>query len=673
MSNHVRISVLDAQSVYVLTFDRPNSETNILDLETLTELDDRLKAIAGDTGSRGVIFETAKSASFFGGEEVEALAGAASEKALRAVIELGQQVMARIAGLRPVTVSAIHGASIGGGFELCLATDYRLASPDPATRLALPAARFGILPCWGGVGGLARLIGARKALDVIAHSREFAAPRALAANLVDELIPREHLHRFALECVARGKPRRPGTGRCGKAALAGIVRDLRGNYPAATQAMAVIAKSAGLPMEQVLPLEAAVAVDLWRTPARRNLVRHAGMVKGAAAADGSRMPPIRRAAVIGAGVMGSAIAQHLSARQVDVILRDTSAERVLQGMAAAARIYRLAGEDRPPDERAIRAGMDRVTPAAEAVPLRLADVVIEAGPEDLETKAGIFAEIARLAGPRALLATTTATLSVTRIAESADGPERVVGLHFFHPVGTAPLVEVVTGEKTSEATMERAVDFVRKIGKLPVVVRDRPGFIVHRILTPYLMEAVLRCGQGAARDTIDECMMSFGMSAGPLRMVDKMGADVARRMATVLASALGVRMQAPDVLEAMCRDQRLGRAAGPGLHGRVRDPAAGRPQLHPDELQRRMVLLMVNEAARCVEDRVAQGPGHIDFAMVSGGGFPPFRGGPLRYADESGIAQVHEDLARYAREDGRFEPADILSRLAVENRTFYSD
>lgn len=695
MSNHIKMSVLDPENVYLITFDRPDSGANIFDVETLTELDDRLKGISGDTGSHGVIFASAKNSIFIAGADINQLAGVKSEKELLDIVRLGQQVMNRIAALQAVTVAAIHGAALGGGCELCLACDYRLASKDRVTQIGLPETSLGILPCWGGASRLPRLIGLPKALDIILNGKKLAPVPALKAGLVDELIPREHLLRFALEYVAKGKPHRSthaltnnalSAHLIAKRVLPQVLKKTRGHYPAVTKSLEVMTEGVSLPIETSLQLEQKAIVELASTDACKNLIRIFRLQDRAKKLGKGKGPPARRAAVIGAGVMGSGIAQWISARGLSVVLRDINEEQVRKGMVNAAKLYADAAKKHVMEKTAVQRGLERIAPAAAEAPLTNVDFVIEAAVEEMEAKKKIFARLSEIAGARTILATNTSALSITTIGDATRAPDRVIGIHFFNPVHKMQLVEIVTGKKTSPETIERTIRFTQQIGKLPVVVRDSPGFVVNRILMPYLVEAGLLYEKGASVEDLDECMLDFGMPMGPMRLLDEVGIDVSHHVAAELSSAFGARMPVPKLLDAMMKAGLLGRKTGKGfyIYGRgeptvnpavrnlVADPAAT-SRLHPDELEQRMVLLMVNEAARCIEEKVAAEPTDVDFAMIMGTGFAPFRGGPLRFADTQGIAQIQEDLSRFAREDKRFEPAKLLSSMAVENRTFYED
>ncbi|MFV1994733.1 MAG: 3-hydroxyacyl-CoA dehydrogenase NAD-binding domain-containing protein, partial [Verrucomicrobiales bacterium] len=391
---------------------------------------------------------------------------------------------------------------------------------------------------------------------------------------------------------------------------------------------------------------------------------------------------IERTAVIGAGVMGAGIAHWLSSRKLPVILQDLSAERVAAGLSLISKRYAEAVKRRIFTRAEAARLFEHVSPAAEPVPLVLADLVIEAATEKLALKKKIFENLEKRVRPEAILATNTSALPIGEIAAGLEHPERVIGLHFFNPVHRMQLVEIVVPETTDPAVVESALAFVKAIAKLPVIVSDTPGFLVNRVLMPYLVEAGLLYQAGVSARAIDEAMLDFGMPMGPLRLLDEIGLDVALDVAQTLAAAFPERMMVPPILERLVAEGRLGHKGGGGFYqrGPGQQPARETPEremhLGADELRERMTLLMVNEAARCLEQRVVATPEDADFAMIMGTGFAPFRGGPLRYADDLGIPVVVETLRRLAQQaqfgpPERFQPCARLLAMENEGEQFY--
>ena len=383
---------------------------------------------------------------------------------------------------------------------------------------------------------------------------------------------------------------------------------------------------------------------------------------------------INSSAVIGAGVMGAGIAQWLSAKGLPVILRDIKPEFIAKGLSNISKLYGEGVKRHAFTPTEARAGMDRISPAATEVPLRHVDLVIEAAVEDMALKKEVFRKLEAAAGDETILATNTSALSVSELAASAAHPERIVGIHFFNPVHRMQLVEVVRAPATNPATVQRAIQFVQQIGKLPLLVNDSPGFLVNRILVPYLIEAGLLFEAGASAQDIDEAMLDFGMPMGPLRLLDEVGLDVAHHICVTLSKQFPDRMSSPAILEKMLQAGFLGKKSGRGFYVHSK---GGKTELNTpvdafrigglaqgftrEDLQERMVLLMVNEAARCLEEQVVATADDVDFAMVMGTGFAPFRGGPLRYADSHGVEKIYLAMRKWvATGAAQFEPCALL-------------
>ena len=786
----------------VLTFDRANSAANIFDRATLEELGACLDDIAPQV--RGLVLTSAKDAIFVAGADLHGIRKMSAAE-VAAFIELGQTVFNKIAALRIPTVAAMHGAALGGGCEVGLACDWRIASPDACTKIGLPETKLGILPAWGGSTRLPRLIGVPKALDIILGGKTLAPKHALKLGMVDEVAPRAHLLRAARTWLARGK--RPHSlahsapvnavvdAVIGRHVRHDVEAKTHGHYPAVKKAMEVVMQgasdwdeAASLKYERdavgqllaedstrqllnlfflderakrrsVAGVEAkspaiqsaavigagvmgagiaqwlsarglrvilrdidatrvaagmATAAGVYASAVKRRTFTEREAVGELLAEDSTRQllnlfflderakkrssaaapaavsptgtPPVERAAVIGAGIMGAGIAQWLSARGLSVILRDIDAARVAAGMASAAGIYASAVKRRTFTEREARAGLARISPAPTEVPLMRTDIVIEAAVEKMEVKKAIFRRLDEQVRDDALLATNTSALSITELAAATKNPARVVGLHFFNPVHRMQLVEVVTGRDTAPETTQRALRFVQKIGKLPVLVKDSPGFLVNRILLPYLTEAARLFERGASAEAIDAAMIDFGMPMGPLRLIDEVGVDIAADVAATLSAAFPARMSVPEILAKLIAAGSLGRKNGKGfyLHSKDSEPkpnaetsalasasAAPPPR---EELARRMSLLMVNEAAMCLQEDIVETPGDVDFAMVMGTGFAPFRGGPLRYADALGAQAVVDELTRFADAGApHYAPCARLAEMAKTGGRFYAE
>src|SRR4051794_13158631 len=494
----IRREVIE-DGICVLTFDRPESGANIFDAATMEELKTHVAEIEADTSLQGLIITSAKKSIFIAGADLKTLLRQAQSGELRAFIKEGQQVFNRIAALPIPTCATIHGACAGGGYEVTLACDYRIASDDPATRIGLPETTLGLIPAWGGATRLPRLIGPDKAVDVILKGKLYGASEALQIGLVDSVVPRAQLLDAARENMANGKrqldPPPPGED---------VPVPRASGNAAPSRAVQVINSALTGTVEESLAREVDAIVDLGETEATQNLIRNFFLAekykKGTAKTPAEK---IVHAAVVGAGIMGSGIAQWLSARGVTVILRDVSAEQIDRGLANIDKTYGDAVKRGLMSEEKAKEGRARIVASTQPVPMRDVQIVIEAASEKLEIKKKIFAELAANTPDTTILATNTSALPIAELAESTGTPARVVGLHFFNPVSRMKLIEVVVGKATAEETRERALAFARQIGKLPVLVQDSPGFLVNRVLFPYLLDAAEMFANGVSAEEID--------------------------------------------------------------------------------------------------------------------------------------------------------------------------
>lgn len=637
------------KKIGVITFDRPDKAANIFDEETLDELNVALAAVES-LKLKALIFTSSKPAIFIAGADLDVLANSSAED-LERLIGKGQEVFQRIAALPMPTIAAIHGACLGGGLELALACDQRIASDDRSTRLGLPETMLGIIPAWGGSTRLPRLVGLPKALDLILSGKLITPKQAYKLGLVDSVVPRERLL-GAARSIGLTPPKRASfffTNNAvsrrliGSVAKSRLLKKTRGNYPAREAAVEVVSRGAGGSLVRSLLREEKAVLNLARTPEAANLMRLFRLQEGAKkfrfdpAVDLKTVPPIERTAVIGAGVMGAGIAQWFSAKGFPVILRDLDRTRVAVGMKSVRGLFNSAVKKRILTKHEAMRRLDLVTPSAEPVSLKRCDLVVEAAVENLEIKKKIFADLCERSRPDTILATNTSALPISALCTAAGvtHPERIVGLHFFNPVSRMKLVEVVVTDHTSPEVVERTLAFVRKIGKLPVVVKDSPGFLVNRILMPYLIEAGRLVDRGFSPEVIDEAMLDFGMPMGPIRLLDEVGLDVAAHVAVTMREAFGDRFELPRVLTRLVKEEKFGRKAGEGFYryekGRAVGCSFGNVAVSAPEITGRLAGLMVEEAKLCLKEGIARDADDIDFAMVMGTGFAPFRGGPLAW------------------------------------------
>ena len=684
---------LRSDGICILTFDRPNSSANIFDRQTLIELREQVLLIAADPAVKGLVLISAKPSIFIAGADLTSMKESTPETQMREFIELGQDAMNHLANLKIPTVAAVHGAAVGGGCEIALACDYRVASSDKSTKIGLPETQIGLLPAWGGSTRLPRLVGLPKALEIILAGKTLAGKQALNAKLVDDLVPAEYLLHKAITILKRGKraavPWRitntaPAAAVIRWRVLPKLLKKTRGHYPAVTAALDVVTHGISRTVPESLALEREGILKLMQSATCHNLIRIFFLQERAKRrvliAQANKPRRVERAAVIGAGVMGAGIAQWLSAKGVQVALRDINAQQVAKGLGGIAKLYQEGVKRHVFTPVEARKGMDRISPAPTPVSLKRQEIVIEAAVEKFELKQKIFQELDGLVSDETVLATNTSALPVSELAASTSHPGRVLGLHFFNPVHRMQLVEIVAAKQTSPENVQRALSFVQQIGKLPVIVKDSPGFLVNRILMPYLIEAGNLFASGASVEDLDETMLDFGMPMGPMRLLDEVGIDVSLHVAETLAAHFGDRMAIPDVLHKMVKEGLLGRKSGKGfyLHSKGKEPRPNHElsdrsdKSDKSDLQERMSLLMLNESARCLEEQIVTEPADVDFAMIMGTGFAPFRGGPLRHADALGIQKVVDSMQRYVDSGARhFAPCELLRTMASSNKIFY--
>jgi 3-hydroxyacyl-CoA dehydrogenase/enoyl-CoA hydratase/3-hydroxybutyryl-CoA epimerase len=689
--------------IAILTFDRPDSSANIFDERTLEELNEHLNFLESEKGLKGLIIQSAKPRIFIAGADLNSFTQEISAERIATLIERGQRTFDRIAGLPYPTVATIHGVALGGGFEIALACDYRLASSDSATKVGLPETNLGILPAWGGSTRLPKLIGLPKALEAILTGRQYSAEQALKIGMVDSVVYLERLPGVARKMIQEsdGKKRSYKLHLANRPPVSRVIRSqvekktlarTRGHYPAPLKALEVVCAGLSLSHEQSLANEKNGFMELARTETAQNLIglfflqERAKKLKLPADLEPAAVPQktIKSGLVIGAGLMGAGIAQWLSSRGIRVLLKDIGPAALGKGMQAIAKIYREAVKRHLFSETEARNAYDRILPFFEELPLREVDVVIEAAAEELELKQRIFADLESKVAPETVLASNTSALSIDAIAAPLQHPERLAGIHFFNPVHRMQLVEVVRGKKTDATTLNIAIGFVKKIGKLPVLVNDSPGFLVNRVLLPYMVEAVRLFAEGHRVDTIDRVMLDFGMPMGPLRLADEVGLDVSEHVAKDLERRVKHLAPLNDTLGKMVQKGWLGRKSGKGFYDyssgnepKVSSQMAGFQPAEPaimndGDLRDRLVLLMVNEAARTLEEKVVDVPEDVDFGMIMGTGWAPFRGGPLRYADQLGLQTVLSRLNNLRERVGDyFGPCSLLTYKATRGESFY--
>ncbi len=702
---------VDGDGVAWLVFDRPESKVNVLSSAVMARLDALLAEVeeGARTGRvKALVVKSGKPGAFIAGADVSEIAGVTDAAEAEAGSRAGQEVFRRLERLPVPTIAAIDGLCLGGGAELALACAYRLASDRPETRIGFPEVRLGIIPGWGGTTRLPRLVGLRTAIELIVTGKTLSAKRAQRVGLVDECVPQtileERARRFAWERIDRGRlrPRRrkglaarlledtaPGRRLVIQWARKRIMRETKGHYPAPLAALDVLTRTLALPLDQAFALEAATVGRLAVSDVAKNLIHVFFLMEGAKKAGPKAEPrPVERVGVLGAGIMGGGIAQLLAYRGLPVRLKDINSEAIAVGLRHARELFDKAVKRGRLDRRDAERGLNRISPTLDYTGFRITDVVIEAVVERMDVKKQVLREVEQHTDAGTILASNTSALSITEMGHALERPDRFCGMHFFNPVHRMPLVEIVRGAATSDETLATVFDLTRRLGKTPVIVNDGPGFLVNRLLAPYLNEAAWLLAEGARIDQVDEALLSFGMPMGPFRLLDEVGLDVARHVAAILYEAFGDRMMPAPIMLKLGETARLGRKGGLGfyryeagkemgvdesIYDELADDASPEPRTFAaDEIRDRCILVMVNEAARALEDAIVEDPGAVDLALITGTGFPPFRGGLLRFADAIGLRNVVTRLESFERSLGvRFQPAPLLRERAAAGRGFY--
>lgn len=646
--NFMSLSLTFANTTAFLVFDREGSAANQLDEAALDELAARLDELDSEPHVTGLLIYSAKPHMFITGADPLLLSGNRKERLTR-ITTKGQVLLNRIADLSFPTVAAFHGACLGGGFELALACDWRVAGDCPSTQIGLPQTRLGLLPAWGGTTRLPDLLGLQDALPLILYGDRLSAAEARRKGLVDEIVPLEHLKAHALTYLDKGKRHHTHNPIVHNQAVAAVIRvqaqkDLirknRGHHPAQEAALEVAVASIGRQRVQSQQAEHDAIIRLSELPEMAHMLRFSHLQERAeyAVYTSVSQRQIRRAVVIGAGPMGSGIAQQLSASGVTTILQDGSTETLAHSMESIVAMYSAAEKCDALSKIEAARGLDLIHPVCGQVPLGICDLIIDSTEGELVAGREIFTELASQIRPDALLVSQNSTQSVRALAATVVRPERVVGLQFFHPVDRTHLVEVVRTDLTSDETLAVVLAFVRGLGKLPVVVRDSPCFLVNRILMPYLVKAVSLFEQGGDPDEIDNAMLDFGMPVGPLRFLDEMGLDTAMSIARTLAHAFPGRMVIPMVVEKLLEAGHTGRKGGSGFY--VHDSAAPAVNAEviafqtgtestPSDTSSVLVGVIAEEARLCLAEGLVESVDDIDLAMILAAGYPAFRGGPL--------------------------------------------
>lgn len=706
----VRCEPPDANGIAGIVLDRPDDSVNAVNLDVIDGLADAIRWIRS-ARPRGVIITSAKDGQWVAGADLKLITQATNRTQIELASRRLQSVLDELAWLPCTTVAAISGAALGGGLELALACDYRVASDTPSVVLGQPEVNLGLVPAGGGTQRLPRLIGLERALDLILTGRRLDARRARRAGLLDEVV-----HPAILEQAARAwaaqprrsldRPLRIGLSMASAIDFAeqvpagrrlmydrarqSVLERTHGHYPAPLRALEAIERGFEHGTADGFAAEARAFGELATTETARNLIWLFIATQAARRRGGATVSAL---GVVGAGFMGAAIAELGAAAGLPVRIKDVSTQAAARGLASATRLVHNGVSRRRFSQHEGQAITRRMSASTDYSGFARADAVIEAVFEDLTLKQSVVRDLERVVSADALIATNTSAIPVHQIAQGSVHPERVVGMHFFSPAERMPLLEVVRPDAAGDEAVATAVALGARLGKTAIVVRDSPGFYTSRILGVMLNEAALLLGEGARLEDVDRALTNFGFPVGPFVLFDEVGLEVAQHAGETVTTAFGDRIPAATVVTDLVSRGETGRKAGRGFYvwpAPSRRPRwlqgvlkAGRRMANPfvygttprrdlpeSEIQDRLVLLFVNEAVRCLDEGVIESPTDGDLGAVLGLGFPPFRGGPFHYADSRGAAALATALRDLEKRHGqRYAPAHSV----VQRRTFFED
>jgi 3-hydroxyacyl-CoA dehydrogenase/enoyl-CoA hydratase/3-hydroxybutyryl-CoA epimerase len=670
----------DEHGVLWLTLDKKDTDTNVLSSSVLSQLEMLIKQIIKDK-PKAVIFQTGKSTGFIAGADVKEFLEVTSHQEALIMIKRGQTVFSQIESLPCPTVALIEGFCMGGGTELILSCDYRVALDDASTKIGLPEIKLGIHPAFGGVVRSTAIINPLKSLEMMLSGRALGSQQARSIGLVDLVQPRRQIKRAALAMALKEPPKRKMP-LIGKALSLSGIRHLvarymkikvakkapKQHYPAPYALLDVWCNYYGN-KKRMMEEEANSVARLVQGNTVHNLIRVFFLQTELKALGGKKTLTPKHIHVIGAGTMGGDIAAWCALSGFYVTLQDREPKYLSNAIKRAHKLFMK--KLKTTHER--NAALDRFIPDCNGYGVAKADIVIEAIFEDKAAKQAIYADIEPRMKEGAILATNTSSIPLETLAETLQDPKRLIGIHFFNPVAMMPLVEIVKTESSSKKAIQQAIDFTLHIGKLPLPVKSSPGFLVNRILMPYLVEAITLYEEGVSPEAIDKAAVDFGMPIGPIELADTIGIDICCSVAKNLAEAFDSKV--PAGLERYINENNLGKKTGRGFYQYKK----GRPIKNQDAdlddqkmIQNRLVFRLLNEAAACLDEKIVDNKNLLDAGIIFGTGFAPFRGGPINYSLQKSANDITQVMTQYGTQYGdRFNPVpgwDIIKKISLEAR-----
>ncbi|OGW81226.1 MAG: hypothetical protein A3G33_05970 [Omnitrophica bacterium RIFCSPLOWO2_12_FULL_44_17] len=694
-----------------IEFDQPDSKVNVLNTSAMQELDSILGQLAGGAHPdvKALLITSKKDGIFIAGADIKEIEVINTVAEAKEKAEKGKEILFKLAELKLVTMAVINGACLGGGLELALACNYRVAGLSNKIKIGLPEVKLGIIPGFGGTQRLPRVIGLTKAVSMILGGEVVSGSNALRLGLVDRLFSDARIVEEAVDFVreileGRGRPKKKqkreiislfleethlGRNILFDQAKKNVLKKTKGFYPAPLKAIDVLWRTYGMDIRKGSVIESEVFGELAITDISKNLIKvfylNEEFKKIPWVGPDCKPAEIKKCGIVGAGVMGGGIAQLLSFYDIPTRVKDINFESLKTALKTAKSLFDYSLKKRKLKQAQVDFKLGLISPTVTYQGFENADFVIEAVVEDINIKQKVFKEISQITRSDTVLASNTSSLPIIKMAEVATSPERMVGLHFFNPVHRMPLVEVIRSSKSSDKSIATAIAFARKIGKVVIVVKDVPGFLINRILLSYMNEAGFLIEEGLRMEKIDEVALKFGMPMGPIELIDEVGVDVGYKVAKILEEAYGSRMRVAAILKKAKEKGLLGKKSKRGFYihkGKEKIPnaeighlleASGQCNVSDETALKRMVYIMVNEATRCLEEGVVDRPETIDIGMIMGTGFPPFRAGLLRYADSVGVDHIVRDLRNLEKlpNGERFKPCDRLILMTEKKAKFY--
>lgn len=714
--SHAFQLMVDKEGTANLIFNLPGEKVNKFSVPVMEELEKILEAASRNESIKVMTISSGKQDIFIAGADLHSFGPIFKDSNPGSkIIATGHRVFNQLQNLPFPTIALIQGACLGGGMEMALACTYRIVSDSPKVQLGLPEVSLGIIPGWGGTQRMPRLVGLVEGLALILGGKPINGSKAVKIKLADAIFPNaffeEKVKQFLKECLTKEGAKKILDNRkrhgfrllclednpLGRAivysnAKKDILKRTKGNYPAPLIALNLVRETYLLPLKQGLAIEEKTFISQLSSGFKiaPNLIHlffvGEALKKEKGSIENIKPLTISSVGIIGSGTMGSSIAWLFSYKDIPVRVKDVDWKALTKSFSTSSSLYEKAIKDKKLKSGEASIKFHRMTGTTDYSGFKHLDLVIEAAAESLELKHRILQELEQVVRPNTLIASNTSSLKISEMGKAMKHPERLIGMHFFNPANKMPLVEVVASDKTSQEAIVTAVDLCKKLGKTPIVVKDCPGFLVNRIFVTGANEILVMYQEGISQERLEKMMLEFGMPMSPFVLADEVGNDVGYKVSKIFEEAYAPRMPVPKILTLMYENQLFGKKSGRGFYlyqgNRMKvnpDVAKLCERIEKDsktlsdaEMQDRVFLLMINEASRCLEEGIVANAASLDMAMILGIGFPPFRGGLLRYADELGIDYVVKELNGLKKLHGeRFAPSQLLLDMQQGHSTFF--